>query len=346
MQPKTHSRFYALDFARGLSAIGIVIFHIFAAKFHLLRGLFFFVDFFFVLSGFVLAKSLINLQDSESEKKFLKSRVLRLFPMALSGVLFVVAIQLFIDLKHLILGIENAKRIDTSIITLLPAITLTQVFYAKSQLLLFPLWSLSAEWITNIISIFFMRKKRLGIFLYLFIGIVLTFLGLNNFELGIFLGSSWSLSLGRSIFGFAIGILTYKIYLTGKMKNIKIHTIISTSIILFLYVLFLKIGMNFLYFSPLVFGYAVLSLSSVKESYFSLTQRRICAYFGKLSFGIYVWHIPMLNLWTLISHKYNFILQIDFFNYVINFVVTLILSIFLTNIVIKYVEIPIRRKFR
>ena len=199
---------------------------------------------------------------------------------------------------------------------------------------------------TNIISIFFMRKKRLGIFLYLFIGIVLTFLGLNNFELGIFLGSSWSLSLGRSIFGFAIGILTYKIYLTGKMKNIKIHTIISTSIILFLYVLFLKIGMNFLYFSPLVFGYAVLSLSSVKESYFSLTQRRICAYFGKLSFGIYVWHIPMLNLWNLISHKYNFILQIDFFNYVINFVVTLILSIFLTNIVIKYVEIPIRRKFR
>jgi len=51
-------RFLLLDGMRGLAAIGIVIHHVGKTSYTALDGLYLLVDFFFVLSGFVLQPSL------------------------------------------------------------------------------------------------------------------------------------------------------------------------------------------------------------------------------------------------------------------------------------------------
>jgi len=77
----TTSRFILLDSLRGIAALAVASFHIFFYQIRIFNGIPIAVDFFFVLSGFVLARSLVDIK--KENRKFIKSRLLRLYPAIL-----------------------------------------------------------------------------------------------------------------------------------------------------------------------------------------------------------------------------------------------------------------------
>ena len=87
-----NKRFGYLDLARGVAALGILLFHTYSSK-PVFSTLYTFVDFFFVLSGFVLANSISSANSLKDLKRFLIKRVIRLFPMAGTTIVFTLLIQ-------------------------------------------------------------------------------------------------------------------------------------------------------------------------------------------------------------------------------------------------------------
>ena len=208
-------RVYSLDAARGIAAISVLLFHVFSGK-SFFQHFFLFVDFFFVLSGFVLASTINDLSDIVRVRKFLRNRFVRLFPMAYSALLFVIFIQLIVNVKYRINEEILSDSIPLDPITVLASFLFLQVFSAKSQLLLYPLWSLSSEWLTNLLAssfyLFTMIKK---IQLFILSGVIL---------IGISLAAIESPNLhncinqvGRGILGFGLGLLAWEFrHLQGK----------------------------------------------------------------------------------------------------------------------------------
>ena len=80
-------RFYALDFSRGLAALGILAFHL-SGQTKPLNALYILVDYFFVLSGFVLSPQLPNSFNASEIKSFVRTRFYRLVPTAWIVIVF------------------------------------------------------------------------------------------------------------------------------------------------------------------------------------------------------------------------------------------------------------------
>ncbi len=96
---KTTGHFVALDSWRGLCATLVAIFHIpitnFITQSDFILHSALFVDFFFVLSGFVIAANYIDrVQDTAQFKKFALLRIGRLYPLHLAIFLAYVAVEL------------------------------------------------------------------------------------------------------------------------------------------------------------------------------------------------------------------------------------------------------------
>jgi len=81
----TKMRFDALDTLRGLSALMVVLFHAnFSSSLHnlpIVRQSYLFVDFFFVLSGFIIYYNYNTLPDMASFRQFIGMRFFRLYPL-------------------------------------------------------------------------------------------------------------------------------------------------------------------------------------------------------------------------------------------------------------------------
>ena len=70
-----------LDLMRGSAAVGILTFHL-SGQIKPLNALYILVDFFFVLSGFVLYEQIPKRSNYSEFKKFMKKRINRLIPTA------------------------------------------------------------------------------------------------------------------------------------------------------------------------------------------------------------------------------------------------------------------------
>lgn len=97
------NRFYVLDSFRGISAICVVMVHLSLSgsitELSFIKSSYYFVDFFFILSGFVLTHAYKN-KKHINFKDFLKARFFRIYPLHL--VMFFVFLMLFA--KALVLG--------------------------------------------------------------------------------------------------------------------------------------------------------------------------------------------------------------------------------------------------
>ena len=89
----TRKRFICLDGMRGVAALMVLLYHLFEAiafsqnkpEQMLFHG-FLAVDFFLILSGFVMGYAYNNEWDTMSYLKFFKKRLIRLHPMVILGV--------------------------------------------------------------------------------------------------------------------------------------------------------------------------------------------------------------------------------------------------------------------
>lgn len=151
--PRRTARFEVLDSFRGIAALLVVLFHLRVGNQLLqsgfIHGSYLFVDFFFVLSGFVIARNYLDrISDADSFNAFLVRRFFRLLPLHL----FVTAIYLLFEIMQLLRGTSFGEISGRTAEDLFRTLFLTNSFGMDHDTIWNPpSWSISAEWWTYVV---------------------------------------------------------------------------------------------------------------------------------------------------------------------------------------------------
>lgn len=154
-------RYEILDGLRGVAALLVVVYHLFESHFglgeaHPLNHGYLAVDFFFVLSGFVIGYAYDDRWDKMSIWTFFKRRLIRLQPMVIFGSV-IDALFFYFEECSDYFGISNAAwwMVITAMLwsfTLLPVPQWADVRgWGETNPLNAPTWSLQWEYIANIL---------------------------------------------------------------------------------------------------------------------------------------------------------------------------------------------------
>lgn len=318
IKPKKH--YEILDGLRGVAAIIVVAFHIFEAfaggnRFkQIINHGYLAVDFFFLLSGFVVAYAYDDRWGKMTQWEFYKRRLIRLQPMVIMGMI-IGAIFYYFQASDIlfpqIAGMPVWKLILTMIIgfTLLPIPPSMEIRgWGEMHPLDGPAWSLFFEYIANILYALFFRKfsnKVMGIFVLIFAGMLInyTVFGPKGDVIG-----GWSLNLEqmnvgftRLLYPFFAGILLSRL---GKLIHIK-GAFWVCSLLITVILCVPRIGdenslwMNGIYESVCIILLFPLIVSigaggEIKNP-FSL---KICQLLGNISYPIYITHYPLIYWYT------------------------------------------------
>jgi peptidoglycan/LPS O-acetylase OafA/YrhL len=218
MMTKASARYVTLDGMRGLAAICVALIHL---DFGLMPGGYLAVDFFFVLSGFVLRKTYLpRVRDGLGAGRFMLQRIIRLYPLYFVG--FVIG---------LLFALQGAWRGSDHSMTF--AVVGTSATFnlfmlpTPFSLFLFPIngvsWSLFFELVANLAMVLFLiRLRRSLLLLTALAGVALvaseiwlrqTAAGVSLLASGLGVGSggaSWpefSVGLTRTAFSFMAGMV-------------------------------------------------------------------------------------------------------------------------------------------
>lgn len=339
-------RLVLLDGARGIAALAVVLFHLYSGANQLFAHFFLFVDFFFVLSGFVLAHAIIKIETFESMTTFLIHRFIRLAPMAYSAVFMIILIQIVVNLKYLFAGDQIPGGIPLDTLTLFFTFLFLQVFSLNSQLLLYPLWSLSAEWLSNILASVTNKvsKRREVIFFItpgLFLLVVATFILENSFW-----QNTWN-QLGRGLFGFGLGLGLWQVKNRFKFRvRASFHLffgVILSGLVLVLNQFSRELA---LFVSSPLFATSILMFYRFEMQVTKIWLSGSLKYLGRLSYGIYVWHVVATNILSILSKNLGFgYFEIGFSLGIPRLFAVLILTTMFTELTIRFIESPLRGKF-
>lgn len=289
-----------LESLRGIAAISVALFH-FRTNGHLdnpfTTNAWLLVDFFFVLSGFVIALNYTDRLSTFSQVLgFQWRRFLRLYPLHL------VMLAIF-------LGIEYAKylaKIQGGLEADVPLTTADEAFAVAANLFMihawvlseltynYPSWSISAEFYTYAIfaaAIYLTRGRKNLLFPILSITIVALYLLLKSTGLHTDNISGPT----RCLYSFAIGVVVFHVFqliehrlrLGSSAPGIALLVLCVLSVI--------RLGDHTSSLDTLVpglFGISVLVLNLTGEqtSLIQLLSRRWLVYLGTISYGIYMIH--------------------------------------------------------
>ena len=363
----TISRFTVLDSFRGIFALCVVVFHTHyfnsITETSFFRGSDSFVDFFFVLSGFVITHSYAYKKDI-SFKKFTLSRFFRLFPLHIATLIFYILLELckLVAYRYGIAFNKPPFSAENDPSQIIPNLLLLQSWTTYTNALSFnyPAWSISIEF--YIYLIFFITLLVKGLYrniLWFFIASIATLLFSNSY---LTTADILSITVLRGLSGFFAGALTYLLY-KNTHNIIKLGTIGSSlfEISLFISILFV-ISSNFdnkgivLLF---LFSASIFIFAFEKGLLSSLFSKQLFNGIGKLSYSIYMTHAPILFMilglymilekflktksMTLMIKGCRFV---DFGSIFLNnlgVLITVITVLLVSNITYKYIEIPGQR---
>ncbi len=308
-----------LNGLRGVAALMVIWYHVFEAfatspidqKFN--HG-YLAVDFFFILSGFVIGYAYDDRWDRMSKKDFFKRRLIRLHPMIVMGTVLGV-------ITFLIQGGEqwDGTKVSLSMIMLAVLMHLFLIPAApgagaevRGNSEMYPLngpaWSLFFEYIGNILYALFLRKLSTKA---LTVVVALAAIGLASFavfNLSGFghLGVGWSMLdhnlLGgflRLLFSFSVGLL-----MSRKFKPLKVKGAFWISGLAVIVLLSLphigngeSLWTNGLYEAItviVIFPILVYIGASGKTS--DKFTSDICKFLGDISYPLYMVHYPFMYL--------------------------------------------------
>ncbi len=309
-----------LDGLRGVAALMVMWYHIFEGfatspidqNFN--HG-YLAVDFFFMLSGFVVSYAYDDRwKSSLTLKGFLKRRLIRLQPMVVMGV-FLGAITFIIQGQEQWDGtpvtpsmLFLALLLNLFLIPAIPGSRLEVRGNGEMYPLNGPNWSLFFEYIGNLLYALFIRKMstRWLATLTCISGLGLTFFALCNLSGFGHLGVGWSLSdynfpggMLRLLFSFCAGLLISRIFKPIAVRGA--FWICSLLIILLLSIPYIgnenPQWTNGLYDSVciLIIFPLLLWIGASGKATDNKTAR-VCKFLGDISYPVYVVHYPFMYL--------------------------------------------------
>jgi peptidoglycan/LPS O-acetylase OafA/YrhL len=305
-------RYLLLDGMRGLAAIGVLSFHVVVDTYYdQLDSLYLLVDFFFVLSGFVLWPSMPAnaVKLGRQSWVFVLKRIFRFWPLTIAAlVISLVGINLHrqINLMHGSYDLPygsfvGMKPADINV-TLVGAFLLLQIIISSAISLNAPLWSLSAEWLTNLLyAPLTAIKWGLGIIVFVAAGYIMLAYGLSTDkawikDMGPIRG--WE-AMGRAVLGFGIGLMLRRyLPVLSRFRNIWL-LLASIGLLVWLNRLPHDIGYETCYVAAPFFALFILQLTkyTVKPATW---LGKFLAFLGAYSFGIYIFHFPLTQLYPAI----------------------------------------------
>jgi len=370
-----HSRYDVLDGMRGIAAIMVMLSRltleggeISHLSFPAIISTWLAVDFFFILSGFVIAHSYAKriLDQRMSIREYLWRRVIRLYPMFLLGLLLGVPILLWMTgAGYSTFSVGQIWRGFATNLGFLPYFSPgviqnigTTGLSDHMKGLIFPsnpsAWSLFFEMAASIAFVSLLRMKRqtlVKIIVFCFLAMILNGILIVIFNHGYFTSSfegGWKASnffggFPRVFFGFSFGMLVYQL-IQDDSFGARL-TAWSKKYIRNSYVLYLLL-IAVLFFPKSLKGLYPMFILTIVAPYFVFVgsklsctnplELKVAKFLGWLSYPIYCLHYPIQRAVYFIGKQHD----VPFDVIVISAtVLTFVLCIVLT----KLVEEPVRR---
>jgi peptidoglycan/LPS O-acetylase OafA/YrhL len=299
-----------LESLRGIAAITIVIFHFWTRSF-LTNNPFvnhapLMVDFFFVLSGFVIALSYFDkIKSVEAYIIFQTKRFWRLYPLHLFMLFVFLAIECLKFLVENRLGLvaNNPAFSRNNFAAFLHNIFLTQGLFLDRVTYNFPSWSISAEFYTYAIFGFIMVFGRargilcVGMFCLSLAILLVTDIPEHSIKAGFI----------RCLYSFFLGVLGY--WATRKCNRVLPSFVPAACIVICIVSICMLPGAMFRIFYPPVFLCIVLSFAyaNPKGRVYRFFSARPLVYLGTISYSLYMTHAAV---WWFFNQVMRFIFKI------------------------------------
>lgn len=303
-------RFKAVDTFRGMAAIMVILFHM--QHLNLFVGNNFieksdiFVDFFFVLSGFVITHSnyerIINFK---SILPFVVRRFKRLYPLHLFTLLLVLSFEVFrYFINHYVTALTNPVFAeDKNLLSFIANLTLTQSLGLFNQVTWNgPSWSISVEFYTYILWAFMLVifRKNLWVILSISFGFIAWFIVVHN-------GSiiyTYDYGFIRCFYSFLIGMLAYQVS-TRFIINFDFikGSVIESFILACLLLIIPSFTHSQSWAMPFLFAFVIIIFAKESGIISQILNKNRFSFLGKLSYSYYLNHTVVLAIMDLLIFK-------------------------------------------
>lgn len=327
----TKVHYAILDGLRGVAALMVVIYHIFEGYAFAGGGIieslnhgYLAVDFFFILSGFVVGYAYDDrLGKSMKTKDFLKRRLIRLHPMVIMGAVLGAA-------TFCIQGSTQWDGTEISISLVMLSMLCAMLFILaipggcyeiRGNREMFPLngpsWSLFFEYIGNILYALFVRRLSTKLLTAIVVSLCIGYTAFAVFDASGYgnMGVGWTLDsinfLGgmlRMLFPFSMGLL-----LSGNFKPFKVKGSfwLASSILIIIFAIpYIPSDGNICYNGILeavcvTLIFPILVRLGASGSTADHKSTAICNFLGRISYPLYMIHYPIMYLFYawLIENK-------------------------------------------
>ncbi|HWD49216.1 MAG TPA: acyltransferase [Rhizomicrobium sp.] len=284
-------RFTALDGWRGICALLVALHHLNAnGHFYtwpLVRNAWLFVDFFFVLSGFVIAYAYgERLRDGGDVRDFMLRRFARLWPLHVTILAAFVALELY---RLAVTG--SGFTGERSVFAIVTNLLLVQSLGVhKSLTWNTPAWSISTEFYTYLAfaGVCFIAPTRRSVvaFLLALVGLsVLVFFSRYGMR------ETFGFGFFRCVYGFFAGVLTFEAWKSLKTKIGGTIAEIATLVVVGILVTCAPNMRVFEYLAAPIFAFAVFIFAQQAGAISRVIESRFANALGRWSYSIYMVHM-------------------------------------------------------
>ncbi len=350
-----------LDALRGIAAIMVLIMHTFEVFFWgnyhelFINHGYLAVDFFFMLSGYVMAHAYDDRWDKMTVGDFFKRRLIRLHPLIILG-MTIGALLFYFQASPDMSKVESMPVASLLLVTLI-GFTLLPVppsmdvrGWNEMHPLNGPSWSLFFEYVANVLHVFVLRKLPNPVLsLLVFLAAIALYVTAITGESGDLIGG-WSLEpkqlrigITRLLFPYMMGMLLRRVISLGSTRN----TFLISSILLIAFLSFPRLGgkdhlwMNGLYEAVIIsiaFPFIIYlgAIGKVKTK----VMERACTLLGDLSYPLYITHFPILLVFYawVSNNKISLVESVPYG------IATMLGTILLAFVYLKVYDLPIRKK--
>jgi peptidoglycan/LPS O-acetylase OafA/YrhL len=351
--------FLILDALRGIAAIVVVLFHVlevYSGGSHidqLINHGYLAVDFFFMLSGYVMAHAYDDRWNTMTIKDFFKRRLIRLHPMIIMG-MTVGALCFYFGESAYFPKIANtsfAQLMLTMLIgyTLIPITTSMDIRgWNEMHPLNGPSWSLFLEYIANILHALILRRlpKLILSILVVLAAVNLIHMAVTSKQ-GDIIGG-WSIEPEQLRIGFTRLLFPY---MAGMLLRRAVNvvngkqTFLLCGLLLILVLSIPRVGghenvwMNGLYdsLSVVIVFPIIVYLGAIGKVNGRITEK-VCTFLGDISYPLYILHFPFAYIfYAWVTEN-----KIPMIQGVLVGICLLIVNIVLSYIILKYYDEPVR----
>ena len=312
----TKPHYPILDGLRGVAAIMVVWYHVFegyaSSRFdQIINHGYLAVDFFYILSGFVIAYAYDSRWSKMSTKDFCIRRVIRLQPMVVLGAIIGAALFYTQGCEWWDVSKVAVSSVLISMLLNMFLIPSTPAFEVRGLGEGFPLngpaWSLFFEYLGNLFYGLFIHKFSTKVLAWwtAILGVGLACVSILGPNGDVAYGWQFNqvhfpLGLLRMMFPFSIGLLMFRVVRAGKIKA----AYPLGSLLLIIALCIPRVGTEASTWMNGLYDIAIISLlfpfivyMGISGTIKSQAGTKLCKFLGDISYPLYIVHYPFIYLY-------------------------------------------------